>query len=145
MQSFLNSGLLQLVQVIGVNTKVWWSVRRKTGTCFILISQLLVLISLPLMPSLSKEVKSTVDSFRLSLPLEQLLSSPDTKLIKQGAEAVQFPSLPLSLSFTTSDSLRKGYYRRYTEPTYTLRILRLQSSSNIDSQNYTVIQHSTHN
>ncbi|GAA5841068.1 hypothetical protein JCM5353_001371, partial [Sporobolomyces roseus] len=91
------------------------------------------------MPSLSKEVKSAVDSARLSLPLEQLLTDPTTKLIKQGAEAkayktVLYPS-PVASTSTSSQLppisilLKHRFPKRYRHPTLDAQLTRQRLTS----------------
>ncbi|GAA5882821.1 hypothetical protein JCM16303_002476 [Sporobolomyces ruberrimus] len=82
------------------------------------------------MPSLSKEVKSAIDSTRMALPLSELLSSPSTRLIKQGAEAKVYKTelYPTSPS-PTLILLKHRFPKQYRHPILDAQLTRQRLTS----------------
>ncbi|GAA5846241.1 hypothetical protein JCM3766R1_000762 [Sporobolomyces carnicolor] len=73
------------------------------------------------MPSISKEVKAAVDSARTTLPLEQMLAAPSTRLIKQGAEAKVYRT---NLYPEVDILLKHRFPKRYRHPTLDAQLTR---------------------
>ncbi|GAA5915745.1 serine/threonine protein kinase BUD32 [Sporobolomyces salmoneus] len=84
------------------------------------------------MPSLSKEVKSAVDSTRMTLPLEEMLSHPSTRLIKQGAEAKVYRTILYPSMSSTKEVeilVKHRFPKRYRHPTLDAQLTRQRLTS----------------
>ncbi|GAA6022158.1 hypothetical protein JCM11491_005109 [Sporobolomyces phaffii] len=78
------------------------------------------------MPSLSRDVKSVIDSTRMALPLERMLSADSTRLIKQGAEAKVYKT---ALYPGTEILLKHRFPKRYRHPTLDAQLTRQRLTS----------------